>query len=313
MLTQHNYCPLPPGWDDEIIECCPDNSADDPGGSDCCYDTWKAQLDAVNRKFREADEKAKRLQRQLDSAVMFRDKYKTWYEDLFRANELAGYICQHMHLFASQVDNICCTTQNGVQAINLLFCMVRDFYIRVDKLKEEYDQLISCIKCLNRPELNGGIIDCLGEYYKKLEAAINTRDKIIELLVKALKIAFEVNTSICSRYGLQKVILEWQQTFNCKYFNADEEQYKGKHKPDKGDNDCTLPETCDLTPMLSFPLRHDPYFDDLKNDRKYWENKIEDLTGELVTANKEKDILLANKDNLTKAIQEVDPKNKCKS
>lgn len=312
MLTQHNYCPLPPDWDEDIIDCCPVPPTGDPGGSDCCYDSWKEQLDRVNRKFREADEKAKCLQRQLDSALMFRDKYKAWFEDLSRTNELAEYICQHMHVFASQVDNICCTTQNSAQAINLLFCMVRDFYIRVDKLKEEYDNLINCIKCLNRPELNGGIIDCLGEYYKKLEAVINTRDKIVELLVKALKLAFEINSSICSRYGLQKLILEWQHTLNCRWVATDEDQYKGKHKPDKGDRDCRLPETCELLPMLTFPLKSDPYYNDLKQDRQYWEDRIEELNDKLLTANKEKEVLLANKSNLEKAILEVDPKNKCK-
>lgn len=312
MLTQHNYCPLPPEWEDEIIECCPETTVEDPTGSDCCYDVWKEQLSRVNRKFKEADEKAKRLQRQLDSAIMFRDKYKAWYEDLFKTNELAEYICQHLSVFAAQVDNICCTTQNGAQAINLLFCMVRDFYLRVDKLKEEYDQLINCIKCLNRPELNGGIIDCLGEYYKKLEVVINTRDKIIELMVKALKIAFELNSSICSRYGLQKILLEWQRTFNCRYISTDEEQFKGKHKPEKGDKDCRLPETCDLVPMLSFPLKNDSYYLELKNDRQNWEERIEILNGELLTASKEKEVLLANKSNLEKAILEVDPKTKCK-
>jgi hypothetical protein len=34
---------------------------------------------------------------------------------------------------------------------------------------------------------------------------------------------------------------------------------------------------------------------------------------DLVIANKEKEVLLANKDNLEKAIAEVDPKNKCKA
>ncbi len=312
MLTQHNYCPLPPEWDDEIVECCPEPPTDEPPGSDCCYDSWKEQLERVNRKYKEADEKAKRLQRQLDSAISFRDKYKAWYEDLFRANELAEYICQHLTVFSSQVDNICCTTQNGTQSVNLLFCMVRDFYLRVDRLKEEYDELINCIRCLNRPELNGGIIDCLAEYYKKLEAVIATRDKIIELLAKAMKIAFELNSSICSRYGLQKVILEWQRTLNCRWVNTDEEQYKGKHRPDKGDKDCRLPETCELVPMLTFPLKNDPYFSDLKNDRQYWEDKIETLNDELLIANKEKEVLLNNKSSLEKAIAEVDPKNKCK-
>lgn len=313
MLTKHNYCPLPDNWDNDILECCPDQPAGDPGGSDCCYDSWKKQLSAVERKFRHADEKARRLQKQFDSAVHFRDKYKAWFEDLLKANDLAGYICQHLHVFSAQVDNICCTTQSSVNAINLLFCMVRDFYIRVDELKEEYDDLLNCIKCLNRPELNGGIIDCLGQYYKKLEAVIATRDKIIELMVKAVKISYQLNAAICSRYGLQRIVSEWHDTFNCDYSNSDDAQYRGKHKPaDKGERDCTLPETCELVPMLRFPIESDPYFNDLQDQRQFWDNKIRDLIGQLVAANKEKEVLLANKENLVKAIQEVDPKIKCK-
>ncbi len=311
MLTQHNYCQLPADWDEEIKECCYDVPGEDPPGSDCCYDVWKIQLDAVTRKSNEADEKAKRLQRQLDSAIMFRDKYKGWFEDLLRANDLAGYICQHMYVFANQVDNICCTTMNSVRAIDLLFCMVRDLYIRVDKLKEEYDSLVTCIKCLSRDELNG-IIDCLAEYFKKLEAVIATRDKIIELLVKAIKISWQLNSSICSRYGLQRIISEWQTTFNCRHTNTDESQYKGKHKPEEGDRDCRLPETCELLPMLTFPLDSNPYFNDLKSRRQFWDDKIKDLIDELVEANKEKEILFANKKNLQEAILKVDPKTKCK-
>lgn len=312
MLTKHNYCPLPEDWAEDIATCCPDKPADDPGGADCCYDAWSNQLISVNRNFKEVDEKARRYQRQLDSAIMFRDKYKSWFEDLLKANDLAGYICQHMQVFSAQVNNICCTTQNGVDAVNLLFCMARDFYIRVDNLKEEYDRLLNCIKCLGRPELNGGIIDCLTAYNTKLEAAIATRDKIIELLVKAVKLAYEVNSSICSRYGLQRTIAEWQDTFNCGGGNEDESQYKGKHKPDNDDADCMLDENCDLVPMLTFPLENDSYFSLLQNERTKWDDKIRNIQAKLVTANKEKEVLLANKDNLVKAIQEVDPKNKCK-
>lgn len=311
MLTQHNYCPLPHDWDKPIKACCYDAPTDEPPGSDCCYDVWKTQLDAVNRNFKEADEKARRLQRQLDSGIFFRDKYKGWFEDLLQANDLATYICQHMQVFAHQVDNICCTTQNGVQAIDLLFCMVRDFYIRVDKLKEEYDSLISCIKCLNRPELNGGIIDCLAEYSKKLDAVIATRDNLVALLVEAIKIAYELNAAICSRYGLQRIILEWEHTFNCGYSTDDEAQYKGKHRP-HNEHDCRLHETCELVPMLTFPLENDPYFTDLQGQKQFWDNKIKELMTELTEANKEKEILLTNKANLEKAILQVDPKTKCK-
>lgn len=312
MLTKHDYCPLPDDWVDDIASCCPDKPADDPGGSDCCYDAWNNQLISVNRNFRQIDERARRYQRQLDSAITFRDKYKGWFEDLLKANDLAGYICQHMQVFAAQVNNICCTTQSGVDAVNLLFCMARDFYIRVDDLKEEYDRLINCIKCLGRPELNGGIIDCLTAYNTKLEAAILTRDKIIELLVKAVKLAYEVNSSICSRYGLQRTISEWQETFNCGGGDEGEEQYKGKYKPGKDDGCECMDEDCDLVPVLTFPLENDSYFSLLQNERTRWDKRIREIQAKLLVANKEKEVLLANKENLVKAIQEVDPKNKCK-
>ena len=64
--------------------------------------------------------------------------------------------------------------------------------------------------------------------------------------------------------------------------------------------------------MLRFPIESDPYFNDLQDQRQFWDNKIRDLIGQLVAANKEKEVLLANKENLVKAIQEVDPKIKCK-
>ncbi len=315
MLTKHNYCPLPTDWDRDLKDCCPDTPAGDPGSPDCCYQSWNSQLLAVNRNLREADEKAKRLQRQLDSAILFRDKYKAWFEDFSKANDLANYICQHMQVFAAQIENICCSTKSSIDAINLLYCMVRDFYIRVDLLKDDYDRLINCIKCLNRPEMNGGIMDCLAAYYKKLEAVVATRDRIIELLVKATKIAYEVNASICSKYGLQRTMVEWQQTFNCEYVESGGAQHYEQNQSWKSEKDCTLPETCMLVPMLSFPFEDknsNSYYTFLQQERTRLDSIIKTLGEQLVTANKEKEILLTNKDNLIKAIQEVDPKNKCK-
>ena len=189
--------------------------------------------------------------------------------------------------------------------------MVRDFYIRVDLLKDDYDRLINCITCLNRQELNGGIIDCLTAYYKKLEAAIATRDRIIELLIRAIKIAYEINAAICSGYGLKRTIFEWQKTFGCETSDSGESQYKEPYKSGSKEEE----NTCELVPMLSFPIvdqNNGSYSDFLQKERIRLDDIIKMLTGHLVTANKEKEILLTNRDNLVKAMQEVDPKNKCK-
>jgi len=312
MLTIHKYRLLQNDWYEDVKECCEHKPGDDPGGSDCCYDVWKIQLDAVNRSYKEADEKAKQLQKQLDSAITLRDKYKMWFEDLSKANDLSNYICQHLQVFAAQVDNICCTTDSVARAIYILFCMIKDLYIRIDELKDEYETLINCIRCLNRPELNGGIIDCLLAYNKKLEAVIATRDKIIELLIKAVKLAFEIHASICSRYGLQRIILEWQMTLGCEIITNDVAHSKGKYKPTGDDDDWVLAETCQLKPMLTFPLNSDQYYTELQDKKTYWDEQITKLTADLLAATKEKEVLLANKANLEKAIQEVDPKNKCK-
>ncbi len=311
MLTIHKYCPLPDELDDKIKKCCWPDKPDDPKG-DCCYETWQKQLDDVNQKYKEADEKAKQLQKQVDSALSMRDKVKAWFEDLSKASDLSLAVCQQMEIFSSQVKNICCTTESTLKAIDILYCMVRDFYIRLDGLKSDYDELVNCIKCLNNPDINAGILACLTKYAEKLDAAIATRDKLIELLVKALKLAYEINAVICSKYGLKTVIYEWQLTLAC-LGNGEAKKEKYKQGNEAGDEKCAPPaEVCELEPMLTFPLKGNDYYNELNTEKTNLDKRVDDLNADLVTANKEKETLMANRDNLIKAIAEVDPKNKCK-
>ena len=312
MLTKHKYCPLPDELDEDIQKCCWDDNPDDPKG-DCCYETWQDQLDEVNQKYKEADEKAKQLQKQVDSARFMREKVKAWFEDLSKASDLSINVCQQLDIFYSQIKNVCCTTESTQKAIDILYCMVKDFYIRLDELKDDYDDLVACIKCLNNPDVNASILSCLTKYAEKLEAALATRDKLIELLVKAVKLAYEINAVICSKYGLKTVVWEWQVTFACSGTSGGP---KGNPKQgnEAGDDDCAPPaEICELDPMLSFPLKDEGgYYGELKTEKTELDTRIDDLNTKLVEANKIKETLMANRDNLIKAIAEVDPKNKCK-
>lgn len=205
MLTNHNYkkssVNIETGSD--IFNCCRSETPDDPKCTDCCYDTWRDELKDVVKKYAEKQEQAQLLQKRLSFIVDRRNKFKTWLDELNKAEELARKICGQLDVIASQSDKIWFNACYAVQAIEILFCMLRDFYSQTDYLKSRYDVLRKCIDNNNNPVLvkDQGILKCLNEYYDKLAAVIKTRDDIVKAIVEAIRVSNllrnHINTTNC--------------------------------------------------------------------------------------------------------------------
>ncbi len=321
MLTEHIYQKLPDTWDEKIKECCNKEDPSDPQGCDCCYDTWQGELKDVLTKYSQTEEKAKQLKDQLAVVTDRRDRLKTWYDELTKANDLARMICDQLEIFACQVDKVSTNTDLAVKAIKTLYCMIRDFFMEIDLIKTKYDRLLNCIKCLNNPALapGQGIMKCLEDYGKKLDILIATRDELIKMLMAAIKIACRINKNIAVDFGLATVISEWQTAFNCSVScddNGDPCAPTGNKVHSKGAAAPAQPDSClgacDMVPIMQFPICKDPYYTCVDEQYKADKKKAEDLAKELLTENKKKESLLACKTSLESAIKEVDPKNRCK-
>jgi hypothetical protein len=350
MLTNHNYIDIIEKWDEadeykaKIKDCCKKEGPDDTNCTDCCYDTWRAELKDIVQVYTQEKELADQLEKRLVFITDRRNRYKTWLDELIKAEEYATAICYQLDLLAGQSQKIWYNACNAVEAIEILFCMIREFYGQVDYLKTRYDELQNCISKNNDPSLEKGkgILGCLDKYFEKLDAIIKTRDEIIKAVIEAIKLANLLRNNIytlecpgdeydpckpetpcnCkpdektpSEYGFKTIICEWYCAFRCDEPCPEPDPCKDQQQIPQPKPPQTLPVCevdCELNPSIEFPICKDTY--KLCVDKWYREDDktVRDLSKDLNEKNKTKESLLACKQSLDKAIAEADPKIRCK-
>ena len=255
MLTKHNYKPIEDNWDAETILACCGTNPDDPTCVDCCYDVWQKELKIVSQSYTQAVEETNQLQNKWTLISARRNTYKTWVDELDKAENLARDICYQLEIIALQSDKIWYNACKALDAIEILFCMIRDYYMQVDYLKSTYDDLQICITKNNDSSLvkGQGILKSLDDYKQKLDVIIKTRDDIIKSITDAIKLADLIANYISTRdccaegncydpcapnqkpcassgsngnayYGFKAVICEWYNAFECSEPCADSNQ-----------------------------------------------------------------------------------------
>jgi hypothetical protein len=329
MLTKHNYKNLKDsdisiGEGTDIFDCCGGGGPDDSKCTDCCYDNWKDELKKVNQGYSETVEQVDQMKKTLTFVTERRNKFRTWLEELLKAEDMARNICHQLEIIAVQSDKIWLNADKARSAIEILFCMIKDFYFRVDYIKKRYEELQRCIAGNNDSSLvkGQGILKCLDDYLVKLEAVIKTRDELIKLIVEAIKLANLIRNNISTKendgsfkpcepgtpcncdstdsyYGFKTIICEWYCSFKC-----DEEcvpcasegtttQATAKSKGGGGIKESNPPETCELEPTFDFPICNDEYKCRVETMFKADEQSVKDLSDQLKEANKQKEALQA--------------------
>ncbi|HJZ41900.1 MAG TPA: hypothetical protein VJ203_16140 [Bacteroidales bacterium] len=346
MLTNHKYQSIETNWDQEtILACCQKETTDDPGCTDCCYDSWQNELRRVTPEYYQAVELAGQLQSEVNFITGRRDRYKTWLDELTRAESLSADVCHQLNLIAVQSDKIWFNSCKAVEAIEILFCMIRDIYSQTDKIKSIYDSLQNCISRVNDPSLipNQGILQSLNEYKQKLDAVIKTRDEIIKSIVEAIKLSNLIRNNISTtecpdggdsfdpcvphpwpcislsngvHYGIKTIICEWYNAFACDSDCSDTttQQSRGNRQVPANvqqKSDCNDVE-CTLLPTFEFPICKNSFKQDVEGWLKNDEDQLRELIEKLNKAKIEKETLLACKTSLDSAIKATDPSLRCK-
>lgn len=345
MLTKHHYDNIVDGWDkDTILDCCKTQPSGDPTCVDCCYDTWQDELKTITQKYNSVVEQATQLQNKLTFITNRRNKYRTWIDELNDAQDLAVAICNQLELIAVQSDKIWYSSCKAVDAVETLFCMIRDFFMQLDFIKTQYDDIQNCITNNTDPSLvkGQGILKALDDYKAKLDIVIKLRDDIIKNIVVAIKISKLLSNNISTRdcndsfdpcakdpkpcagddvlYGFKTVICEWYKAFACDVPCAENgngstntdttAQAKSQTDINTIQDDCGDAD-CELIPTFEFPICNNSYKACVQKWLAADETTYTDLTAQLQAANKEKEALTACKNSLVKAIKAVDPKTRC--
>src|SRR5579859_2069621 len=219
MINEFKYTEQREYDDSKILKCCPEPKPgqSDPPSSDCCYNNWQAELDVVNWELTEVTNELTHAQKHLALVTTRFTRLKTWNDELSSANELAFAVCRQLEIIEAQLVNVCKNTQFTVKGVEILYCMVREFFLTLDQLQAKYDHLQNCIKCLNNAALQpgSGIVKVLTDYGTALTAVLATRDALIVLVMSAMDSAVSLHRQICDGYGYRRLIRMWQDALAC--------------------------------------------------------------------------------------------------
>ncbi|HEY2720697.1 MAG TPA: hypothetical protein VGI82_03170 [Chitinophagaceae bacterium] len=295
---------------DHLLNCCdPDPNPADSGSGDCSKDIWQTDKIKTDAKLKIATTVADMKQKEFTAISDWYDALKAWCNDWETADKYADTLCRNLELFSKHLCKVGEITEKTSTAIEILFCMIRELYTRVDLLKEKYDELYKCINCLKAPELSaGGVRACLDDYGVKLTAVIATRDDVIAKVIAALELAYELHDNISDQYGLVKILDYWKGIFKCgQEPGQQEESNNGEHEHHNNDH-----ERCELLPYITFPIDQSKYFERLRKERDDTKRKFHDLKKESYEANEKKAAMQALSDGLNNAISSIANSGKCK-
>jgi len=378
MLTNHCYKDIEDKWDSErhpknkVADCCFDPNPDDPTCLDCCYDTWQIKLKDVNQQWQRVSEEATQFKKKLDFSIDRRARYRLWVSELDTAEDLTRLICHQLEVIVSQSGKLWYNSCKAVEAIEILFCMIRDFYKQVDYLQKRYDDLNICLTNNHDSALEKGkgILKYVDEYVAKLKIIINTRDEIIIAIMQAIRIANLIRNNISTQgcpcpdpdkpydpckdggklcppcdkdnpfYGFRTIICEWYNDLQCDtecipidpcaekekeehYGQQQQQQQQSRQQQQEAYHTNTSQETeteeeerarcCRLRPVIKFPICNDKYKLDILKWLEKEEKNVKEWSTEYKTYIKSRESLQACKDSLLKAINEVNPTERCKS
>jgi hypothetical protein len=306
----------------DVKDCCIKGPSDDPKGCDCCYDTWNDELKDKQKQWGQLSEEASQAQDKLTFSKVKRDGFKKWRDDLLLIDEYSADVCHQFDLIISQVQKICKSTKHTVKASRILLCMVRDFYMQLDKIRIKYDRLQSCIKDHMSATIlvpGTGFMKCLEAYNEKLKALLDTKEDIIRQLMDIIKMANLVHEDACTPYGLSCILEEWQCRLNCSGKAIEEGQ------PAEIEAGCDPKyDKCAIVPQLTFPIRKvkvengvkeyyfvDQYAKWVDCMYKKAENEAGDDMADLLEANKKKEAMSACISSLKDAVTVTNPKDRC--
>jgi len=122
MINEFKYTEQREYDDSKILKCCPEPKPNpsDPPSSDCCYNTWQAELDVVNWELKEVTNELTHAKKHLTLVTTRYTRLKLWDEELSSANELAFAVCRQLEIIEAQLVNICKNTQFTVKGVEIL-------------------------------------------------------------------------------------------------------------------------------------------------------------------------------------------------
>lgn len=295
----------------DLQDCCIKGSSGDPKGCDCCYDNWNDELKEKQKKWGELSEESKQAKDNLAFSKSKRDGFKKWKDDLVVMQDNTADICNQFDLIISQVHKMCSSSKQTVKATKILMCMIRDFYMQLDKIRVKYDKLMNCIKDnMNTTILapGTGFMKCLEAYNEKLDAVLKTKEDVVRQIMDIIRMAGLVHEDACSPFGLACILEEWQCRLKCKPGKED----CGQETPTDDNRPCKeLDKNCVIYPDLTFPISSNWYTKWVSQQYDQAIIEVETNSAIELQASKDKEAIESCINSLKEAVAATNPKDRC--
>src|SRR5579872_1826485 len=104
MINEFKYVAQREYDEAKVTKCCPEPKPGEPAppSSDCCYNTWQAELEVVNWELKEVTNELTHTQKHLALVTTRYNRLRTWNDELASANDLAFKVCHQLEIIEAQ-------------------------------------------------------------------------------------------------------------------------------------------------------------------------------------------------------------------
>ena len=277
---------------------------------------WKNELAGAINDLKKAEADTLKKQTAYANAMQWEAKLKAWEDSLLQTADLTESLESELMIFKTQISSVSFNTYNIVKAIDILYCEVKKVFYDgppSDPPKPDVETLSQIIRgwqeavyCLGNPpnlNKNGGFLKKVTELEAKIKVVEDMREDTLKKLIGLVQSVNLMETAICDNAnGLQGIVNTLQAEFAA-----------GGNTSDESGDPLSMPTNCgchssghscdsELTPTIKFPLVDDSFVTEIiaKHATSMTEKKT--ATTEYDTSRKKRDLLLARRNGLEKAI-----------
>lgn len=272
-----------------------------------CIQQWESDLRKTNNALNKAWAMRNRSEKKYRNAVSWENKLKVYWRNVVKTEELSKVIEEELGVFNKRLDTVCVNLECINEVLDIVFCLLRDFYGYTDALKLKLTSLKREIDCLNEPELNPKnsiLVGCIYELCANLDVAIASQKEVMKKIIEVLIIANELYEMVCGdTCSLRRLINVLINLFDGMYPVKQAEPVCPGHEP-----------SCNamIAPKPAMPLREDVYYTVTQHQFETSTIERETAKSEYDTARGEHNELLSIKSSLTDALAAARAAKECK-
>ena len=268
-----------------------------------CIKKWESDLRKATNALVKKQAELNKAQKKYENAQTWDKKLESLFKDLKQTDERSANVLEEIGVLSSILEKVCENTACVKEVVEILYCMIKEFYECTDQLKQKLTNIKREIECLNDPGLNAStsiVIKCIEDLCAKIDEAIKSQQELIKKLIEVVKCTCELYESLCGEdCSLSTIIVDLETLFS--------------QGPGEANAECKT-DSCNanLQPKPTMPLNCDPFYKQINDQTKNAEKELEEAKKEYSDLRKERDKLLSLKNSLAEAIKAAQAAKACK-